>query len=66
MFACGKMPMRTFSKATAAQFPACEDCRSIFPSETEMSVGGLVGSMMLRLGKIPIKEGLPGLSPGVL
>ena len=40
MFACGKMPMRTFAggRFTSVQFATCEDCRSIFPSETEMSV----------------------------
>ena len=41
MFACGKMPMRTLvgGRFTGVQFATCEDCRSIFPSETEMSVG---------------------------
>ena len=41
MFACGKMPMRTFASGrfTRAYFAAFEDCWSIFPCETEMSVG---------------------------
>ena len=41
MFAGGKMPMRTFAdgRFTGILFAACEDCRSIFPSEKEMSVG---------------------------
>ena len=41
MFACSKMPIRTFAGGsfTSVWFPACEDCWSIFPSETEMSVG---------------------------
>ena len=41
MFACGKTPRRTFAggRFTSVQFATCEDCRSIFPCETEMSVG---------------------------
>ena len=41
MFAGGKMPMRTFAdgRFTGILFAACEDCRTIFSSETEMSEG---------------------------
>ena len=41
MFASGKMPMRTFAdgRFTGILFASCEDCRSIFPGETEMSEG---------------------------
>ena len=64
------MPMRTLAsgKFTGVQFPACEDCRSMFPCEIEMSVGP---SMTFRVHdafteRLRLKEGLPGLSPGVL
>ena len=59
MIACGKMPIRTFAggRFTGVQFVTCEDCRSIFPGLTEMSVGivGLLGSGMLLLGQFKIE-----------
>ena len=40
MFTCCKMPMRAFASGrfTGVQFATWEDCRYIFPSETEISV----------------------------
>ena len=42
MFACGKMPLRTFAggRFTSVYFATCEFYQSIFPSETEMPVRG--------------------------
>ena len=61
--------MKAFAggRFTGGQFPASENCRSTFPCETKCQWGlvGLLGLVMPLLGKIVIKEGLPGLSPGV-
>ena len=64
MCACGKMPMRTFAggRFTSVQFATCEDCPSLFPRETEMSVG-LLGSTMLLLGQFVIKRRATGFKP---
>ena len=45
MFACGKMPKRTFAdgRFTGIVFVESEDCLFIFPVDTEMSVRSIVG-----------------------
>ena len=72
MFACAKLPLRTFASGsfTYVQFPV-RIAGLYFPVKQKCQWGFeelLLGSTMLLQGKIAMrsKEGLPGLSLGVL